>query len=786
MPIASVAALLHLLDEYGLVDPEQRPHLAALGQAGPRDPRAFAREVVQRGWLTPYQINQLFQDNGASLLLGSYVVLERLGKGGMGNVFKARHQKLGRVVALKIIQRDKINNPAAVKRFLREIRVAGKLDHPHIVHAYDAEQVSGSYMLVMEYVEGADLGKVVKENGPVPPRVACDYVRQAALGLQHASEKGLVHRDVKPGNLMLARSQGLPPQGVVKLLDLGLALLQQPLFDSSSSGPLTMAGKVVGTVDFLAPEQARDASSVDIRADIYGLGCTFYYLLTGQAPFDGATATNKLFKHALEEPRPVESLRPEVPPAMAAVLRTMMAKDPDGRYQTPAELAAALEDVLNGRPAKAVPVALPAEPLQSVALGVPAAAPTPRKKAIDRRWLWLNLAGLGVLIVLSVLLVSIVRRLTAAPVPDTGREESPAEREAQAQLDRLRQRHRDGNADKRQLREELASFRWRYPGLPQTLRALALLRELPSPLDDLEAAKIPEKRRFKDQPPELVAVLFGRTTVLQCSPDGPRVLRAGGSAVGYDDLTTGLPVRDFSRAGGQVEAMSLSLDGKRALLGGQNRYLTLWDVTTGPAKSKLAGHGGEVRAVALSPDGRWGLSGGDDKMVYLWDLADGTKHALDGHTAAVTGAAFTPDGKLALTVGADRALRLWDLDIRRERKPVVEAADPVTCLALAPDGKHAYTGGPRGVRRWSLPPPAADGSLDGYEGPVSSLALTADGRYLAAGHTNGFVGVWNLSSGQKVKEWKLPAMPGLSWAFDGRHLVVAGGENGVYVLRMPQ
>ena len=206
MPIASVAALLHLLDEYGLVDPEQRPHLAKLAQTGPKDPRAFAREVLQRGWLTPYQINQLFQDNGASLLLGSYVVLERLGSGGMGNVFKARHQKLGRIVALKLIHRDKLDNPAVVKRFLREIRVAAQLDHPHIVHAYDAEEVNGAYVLVMEYLEGADLGKVVKENGPLPVREACDYVRQAAQGLQHAYEKGLVHRDIKPSNLMLLTS----------------------------------------------------------------------------------------------------------------------------------------------------------------------------------------------------------------------------------------------------------------------------------------------------------------------------------------------------------------------------------------------------------------------------------------------------------------------------------------------------------------------------------------------------------------------------------------------------
>jgi tRNA A-37 threonylcarbamoyl transferase component Bud32 len=805
MPIASVAALLRLLDEYGLVDPEQQPHLAKLAQTGPGDPRAFARELVQRGLLTPYQINQLFRDNGASLLLGSYVVLERLGSGGMSNVLKARHQKLGRIVALKIIHRDKLNNPAVVKRFLREIRVAAQLDHPHIVHAYDAEEANGAKVLVMEYLEGADLGKMVKETGPLSVRDSCDYVRQAALGLQHAYEKGLVHRDIKPSNLMLqtAGSQ-FGGSATIKLLDLGLALLQQPLVDGSVSGPLTVAGKVVGTVDFLAPEQARDASSVDIRADLYGLGCTFYFLLTGQTPFDGATVTNKLFKHALEEPEPVERLRPEVPPAMSAVIRKLMAKRPDDRYQTPAELAVALEEVLSGRPAKTVPAArdgvkkaAPAalvavtEPRKAAtnALAVPIVAlPVRKPRAPDRRWLWLCSIGLSVLLVMAGVLIYVVSHL--GPL-DSGiaREEShqsPAEREAQAKLDRLLQRHQDGNADKKQLREELVAFRWRYPGLPPTQQALALLRDLPSPLDDLDPANIPERPR-EGHPPELVAILRGTTAVLQVAPEGPRVLRTSGMAVAYDDLVTGVTVRPFSRAGGVVGVIGLSLDGKHALLGGKNKYLGLWDVTTGREVRKLDGHPGEVKAAALSSDARWGLSGDDNKVVYLWNLGDGTKYALDGHTAAVTGTAFTPDGKLALTAGADKALRLWDLELRRERKPVVEAKEPLTCLALAPDGKRAYSGSARGVQRWSLTPLGAGGVLDGYAGPVSSLALTADGRYLAASHPNGFVGVWDLASGQKVKEWNLavPAPLGVSWAIDGRHLVVAGGSHGVYVLRLP-
>jgi eukaryotic-like serine/threonine-protein kinase len=202
LPVLSAATLLEELRRYHLLLPEQLEEWVR-SSPGDADPQALVRLLVQRGLLTPYQANQLFLGRAADLLLGSYVLLERLGEGGMGVVFKARNWKLGQTVALKLIRKQRLDNPDSVRRFYREVRSASALDHPNIVRAIDADEVNGTVLLVMEYVEGADLARLVKKTGPLPVAQACEYIRQAALGLQHAFERGVVHRDVKPANLLL-------------------------------------------------------------------------------------------------------------------------------------------------------------------------------------------------------------------------------------------------------------------------------------------------------------------------------------------------------------------------------------------------------------------------------------------------------------------------------------------------------------------------------------------------------------------------------------------------------
>jgi formylglycine-generating enzyme required for sulfatase activity/tRNA A-37 threonylcarbamoyl transferase component Bud32 len=297
-----------------------------------KGPKELAAECVRRGWLTEFQSERLLAAQGQSLILGPYELLARLGQGGMGEVFKARHRLLNRVVALKITRKELLTDPTNERRFLREIRATARLKHPNIVTVHDASCIGDTHFFAMEYIEGADLARLVKQQGPLPVRKACEYIRQAALGLQHAYEQGMVHRDIKPSNLLVT-ADGT----VVKILDMGVARCRD-----AEGSDLTATGSVVGTPDYLAPEQATNSSAVDIRADIYSLGCTLYHLLAGHAPFPEGSSLEKALKHLHDQPSPIRTQRADVPPELAVVLEKMMEKKPAARYQQPVEIAQAL------------------------------------------------------------------------------------------------------------------------------------------------------------------------------------------------------------------------------------------------------------------------------------------------------------------------------------------------------------------------------------------------------------------------------------------------------------
>lgn len=310
-------------------------------------PRDLARALVDAALLTRFQAELLLIGRTNGYFLGPYRIEDQIGLGGMGRVYKAIHGTMHRTVALKVLAPHLTKTPKAQDLFRREAQAAAQLQHPNIVVAYDAGKANDRHYLAMEYVRGSNLDHLVRKRGRLPLGLACEIMRQAALGLQHAHEKGMVHRDVKPANILVAGKSKHLESLVVKLTDFGLARLHEPGIGGADT-IVTEHNTVMGTPDFMSPEQTRSLHAVDIRSDLYSLGCTFFFLLTAQVPFPGGTTLEKMVRHVRDQAPDVRSLRPEVPSALAAIVARLLAKDPNGRYDTPADLARELQKLLAG------------------------------------------------------------------------------------------------------------------------------------------------------------------------------------------------------------------------------------------------------------------------------------------------------------------------------------------------------------------------------------------------------------------------------------------------------
>ncbi|MGE3803199.1 MAG: WD40 repeat domain-containing serine/threonine protein kinase [Gemmataceae bacterium] len=724
--LARSSELAAKLDELGLLPTERAAQLKELAGKFP-EARALGRELLQREWLTPFQVNQLLQGRDDELVLGPYHLLERLGEGSIGQVYKAHQHALERIVALKVLRKELASEPEAVGRFQREVRLISQLTHPNIVHAYDAGQVGSVLVLAMEFIEGTDLARMVKRGGPLPAGQACDYIRQAALGLQYAHEQGLVHRDIKPHNLLVtARSE-------VKLLDLGLARLRSHE-DAATiravehmASSLTPVGAIMmGTVDYMAPEQAIDFHQADIRADIYSLGCTFFYLLAGQPPFASAgSLAEKLAKHLHTPPPDLESLRQDLPEGLPAIVNKMLAKKPEGRFQEPREVAEALAELAGQQPSR----------WRTVRYWLKRR--TPRRVAAAS----LLLACLG--LALNWLLSS-----GSTPTLPTGigpgGQPSPG---SFAQLD-----------------ADMIPAKKRFAGQPAELVGIfgersseAAVSVAISPDGGLLAAGYDSGliRLFEPSTGNEVGRLNGHSSpvkALAFAPGRPWLASAADERhVSIWDLDKKSELTWIAIKGSKYRDLQFSRDGNLFVYANNDATIRVFETGTWREKYNLTGCSAPIFSVCFSPDATLLATASWDRSGRIWDLA--TSRELQRFTlpgqGSIDAIRFAPDGRtVALTWGMQ--VKSYNVANGAE-KSAARGPAYLTSLAYLPDGTR----------------------------------LLGAGRVIHRTGDNGWLGQYYPDSDRPTQATFLPTIVnGLALAPDGRHVATANGEGTVYILRL--
>jgi WD40 repeat protein/tRNA A-37 threonylcarbamoyl transferase component Bud32 len=659
----------------------------------------------------------------AGPVLGEYELLDKLGKGGMGIVYRARHQALNRIVALKVIRPDRLEDLPPPKRqewldrFRQEARAAARSEHAHIVTVYDVGEIDGQLYYAMQYVEGCSLAEIVRA-GPLPNRRAAAYLEPVARAVHHIHTCGVLHRDLKPRNILVDRDDR------PLLTDFGLAKWQESVQDTMPTrGPL-------GTPSYTAPEQVRLPARISTASDVYSLGATLYDLLTGRPPFQAADPLETLRQVRDEEPVAPRQLNPAIDRDLELICLRCLQKEPHRRYASALQLADELRRYLRG------------EPLVYT---------RPVGRA-ERLWRWRRrnpaLATAGGLAAAGLVAVAVVSGAFAVHWFHTA--------------DQLRQKQADTTAaltESQRLAATLALDRGLGlceqeqvgPGLVWLAHSLELV---PAGAEDLERTIRVNLAGWLRQVWPLRAPSLqhqGPVYAVAFSPDGRTVLTGSGDgALHLWEAATGKELRQFKGHDRAVETLAFSPDGQTALSGGVDKTARLWDVATGKELHQLEGQEGLLWAVAFSPDGKTALTttlGG--KTARLWDVATGGEiHRLEGHTQDIRAVTFSPDGKSVLGGSSDGTIHLWDAPTGNTLLRFQGHTSAVRSVAFSPDGSTVLTGSAdKTARLWQAATGKPIGAPLQHEGAVHAVAFHPDGKAVLTGSADRRARLWNVATG---------------------------------------